>query len=110
LPKKAQTLGGIIHSIEKRMQHWLSKEKKPVAVTSEQMAKDLRAMNDAVSRTTDLLDGATKDQFRETSARYLETLAMPVSKRPHGRAARLPRPLKRFGCSWKRPASPCRRR
>ncbi|PZN94124.1 MAG: hypothetical protein DCF30_20850, partial [Hyphomicrobiales bacterium] len=74
----AQTLGGIIHSIEKRMQHWLSKEEKPVAVTSEQMAKDLRAMNDAVSRTTDLLDGATKDQFRETSARYLETLAMRV--------------------------------
>lgn len=35
-------------------------------------------MNDAVSRTTDLLDGATKDQFRETSARYLETLAMRV--------------------------------
>lgn len=74
----AQTLGGIIHTLEKRLQHWLSKEDKPVAITSEQMAKDLRAMNDAVSRTTDLLDGATKDQFRETSARYLETLAMRV--------------------------------
>lgn len=74
----AQTLGGIIHTIEKRLQHWLSKEDKPVAITSEQMAKDLRAMNDAVSRTTDLLDGATKDQFREKSARYLETLAMRV--------------------------------
>ncbi|WID99909.1 relaxase/mobilization nuclease domain-containing protein (plasmid) [Bosea vestrisii] len=74
----AQTLGGIIHSLEKRVQHWLGKEDKPVAITSEQMAKDLRAMNDAVARTTDLLDGATKDQFRETSARYLETLAMRV--------------------------------
>lgn len=74
----AQTLGGVIHSIEKRLQHWLGKEDRPVAITSEQMAKDLRAMNDAVSRTTDLLDGASKDQFRETSARYLETLAMRV--------------------------------
>jgi len=74
----AQTLGGIVHVLEKRIQHWSSKEDKPVAITSEQMAKDLRAMNDAVSRTTDLLDGATKDQFRETSARYLETLAMRV--------------------------------
>ncbi|AOO84985.1 relaxase/mobilization nuclease domain-containing protein [Bosea vaviloviae] len=74
----AQTLGGIIHTLEKRMQHWLGKEDKPVAITSEQMAKDLRAMNDAVSRTTDLLEGATKDQFRETAARYLETLAMRV--------------------------------
>jgi type IV secretion system T-DNA border endonuclease VirD2 len=74
----AQTLGGIIHTIEKRLQHWLSKEDKPMAITSEQMAKDLHVMNDAVSRTTDLLDGATKDQFRETSARYLETLAMRV--------------------------------
>ncbi|MBX9910625.1 MAG: relaxase/mobilization nuclease domain-containing protein [Beijerinckiaceae bacterium] len=74
----AQTLGGIIHTIEKRLQQRLGKEDKPMAITSEQMAKDLRAMNDAVSRTTDLLDGATKDQFRETSARYLETLAMRV--------------------------------
>ncbi len=74
----AQMLGGVIQAIEKRMQHWLSKEDKPVAITSEQMAKDLRAMNDAVSRTTDLLDGATREQFRETSARYLETLAMRV--------------------------------
>jgi type IV secretory pathway VirD2 relaxase len=74
----AQTLGGIIHTLEKRLQTWLSKEDAPVAITSEQMTKDLRAMNDAVSRTTDLLDGATKDQFRETSARYLETLAMRV--------------------------------
>jgi type IV secretion system T-DNA border endonuclease VirD2 len=82
----AQTLGGIIHTIEKRVQHWLNKEDNPVAITSEQMAKDLRIMNDAVSRTTDLLDGATKDQFRETSARYLETLAMRVDfQRMHER-------------------------
>lgn len=46
-----------------------------MAITSEQMVKDLRLMNDAVSRTSDLLDGATKQQFRETSARYLERLA-----------------------------------
>ncbi len=36
------------------MQHWLSKEDKPVAITSEQMAKDLRAMNDAVSLSSDI--------------------------------------------------------
>ncbi|MCI4679105.1 hypothetical protein K9U39_20225 [Rhodoblastus acidophilus] len=45
-----------------------------MAITSEKMTKDLRLMNDAVSRTADLLDGATKQQFRERSARYLETL------------------------------------
>ena len=44
-------------------------------ITSQQMVQDLRLMNDAVSRTSDLLDGETKQQFRETSARYLETLA-----------------------------------
>lgn len=44
-------------------------------VTSQQMVQDLRLMNDAVSRTSDLLDGETKQQFRETSGRYLETLA-----------------------------------
>ena len=44
-------------------------------ITSEQMVKDLRLMNEAVSRTSDILDGGTKQQFRETSARYLETLA-----------------------------------
>lgn len=74
----AQTLGSIIHALKKRMELWLGKEDRPMAITSEQMAKDLRAMNDAVSRTTDLLDGATREQFRETSARYLETLAMRV--------------------------------
>ena len=46
-----------------------------MAITSQQMTKDLRAMNEAVSHTADLLDGATKQQFRERSARYLETLA-----------------------------------
>ena len=46
-----------------------------MAITSEQMVKDLRLMNEAVSRTSDLLDGETKQQFREASSRYLETLA-----------------------------------
>ena len=46
-----------------------------MAITSEQMLKDLRLMNEAVSRKSDLLDGETKQQFREASARYLETLA-----------------------------------
>ena len=32
-------------------------------------------MNEAVSRTGDLLEGQTKQQFQEASARYLETLA-----------------------------------
>lgn len=73
----AQTVGGILHSIAKRIEH-LTKEDKDMPITSEQMAKDLRSMNEAVSRTTDLLDGETKQQFRETSARYLETLANRV--------------------------------
>lgn len=70
----AQTIGGILHAIEKRVQHFI-KEGSGMAITSEQMAKDLRLMNGAVSRTADLLDGETRQQFRETSARYLETLA-----------------------------------
>lgn len=70
----AQTVGAILHTIEKRVDH-LSKEDQRMAITSEQMVKDLRLMNEAVSRTSDLLDGETKQQFRETSARYLETLA-----------------------------------
>lgn len=69
----AQTIGAILHAIENRVQN-LSKED-AMAVTSERMAKDLRLMNEAVARTTDLLEGATKEQFREMSARYLETLA-----------------------------------
>jgi type IV secretory pathway VirD2 relaxase len=70
----AQAVGGILHTIEKRVDH-LTKEDQDMPITAEQMAKDLRSMNEAVSRTTDLLDGETKQQFRETSARYLETLA-----------------------------------
>ena len=46
-----------------------------MAVTADQMVKDLAVMNEAVSRTSDLLDGGTKQQFQEASARYLETLA-----------------------------------
>lgn len=70
----AQTVGGILSAIGKRVEQ-LTEEKPDMAVTSEQMVKDLRLMNEAVSRTTDLLDGVTKQQFREASARYLETLA-----------------------------------
>lgn len=70
----AQAVGGILQAIGKRVEH-LTKEDATMAITSEQMAKDLRVMNEAVSRTSDLLDGQTKQQFRETSARYLETLA-----------------------------------
>jgi type IV secretory pathway VirD2 relaxase len=70
----AQAVGGILQAIGKRVEH-LTKEGAAMAITSEQMAKDLRVMNEAVSRTSDLLDGQTKQQFRETSSRYLETLA-----------------------------------
>lgn len=70
----AQTVGSIVQTIGKRVEQ-LTKEKPTMAVTSEQMAKDLRLMNEAVSRTSDLLDGETKQQFREASSRYLETLA-----------------------------------
>lgn len=70
----AQTVGGILNTIAQRVEH-LTKEGSDMAVTSEQMAKDLRLMNEAVSRTSDLLDGATKQQFRKASARYMETLA-----------------------------------
>lgn len=70
----AQAVGGILQAIGKRVEH-LTRENAAMTITSEQMAKDLRVMNEAVSRTSDLLDGKTKQQFRETSARYLETLA-----------------------------------
>lgn len=70
----AQTVGSIVQTIGKRVEQ-LTKEGPNMAATSEQMAKDLRVMNDAVSRTSDLLDGETKQQFREASSRYLETLA-----------------------------------
>jgi type IV secretory pathway VirD2 relaxase len=72
----AQTVGAILHTIGKRVE-FLTKEGE-MPMTSVQMVQDLRLMNDAVSRTSDLLDGETKQQFRETSARYLETLANRV--------------------------------
>jgi len=73
----AQTVGGILGVIEERVMQ-LTNGRSDMAVTSEQMAKDLRAMNEAVSRTGDLLEGETKQQFHEASARYLETLANRV--------------------------------
>ena len=70
----AQTVGAILHTIGTRVDH-LTKEQDSMAITSEKMVKDLRLMNEAVSRTGDLLEGQTKQQFQEASARYLETLA-----------------------------------
>ena len=70
----AQTIGGILHTIGKRVDHLIKREE-GMAITSAQMVKDLRLMNEAVSRTSDLLDGQTKQQFQEASGRYLETLA-----------------------------------
>ncbi|WP_131120180.1 relaxase/mobilization nuclease domain-containing protein [Lichenihabitans psoromatis] len=70
----AQTFGTILHTIETRVDH-LTKEHDDMAITSEKMVKDLNLMNEAVSRTSDLLEGQTKQQFQEASARYLETLA-----------------------------------
>jgi type IV secretion system T-DNA border endonuclease VirD2 len=69
----AQTVGAILQTIGKRVEFLTREGEMPI--TSEQMVQDLRLMNEAVSRTSDLLDGETKQQFRETSARYLETLA-----------------------------------
>jgi type IV secretion system T-DNA border endonuclease VirD2 len=69
----AQTVGAILQTIGKRVEFLIRESEMPI--TSQQMVQDLRLMNDAVSRTSDLLDGETKQQFRETSARYLETLA-----------------------------------
>ncbi|HEV7324891.1 MAG TPA: relaxase/mobilization nuclease domain-containing protein [Bosea sp. (in: a-proteobacteria)] len=73
----AQAVGAILHAIGRRVDQ-LTRENSNMGVTSEQMAKDLRHMNEAVSRTSELLDGETKKQFREASARYLETLANRV--------------------------------
>jgi type IV secretion system T-DNA border endonuclease VirD2 len=70
----ARTVGNILHTIEKRVDR-LIKGGHEVAITSQQMVRDLRLMNEAVSRTTDLLDGGTREQFRQASSRYLETLA-----------------------------------
>jgi hypothetical protein len=69
----AQAVGAILQTIGKRVEFLTRESEMPI--TSQQMVQDLRLMNDAVSRTSDLLDGETKQQFRETSARYLETLA-----------------------------------
>lgn len=73
----AQAVGAILQTIGRRVDQ-LTRENPDMPVTSEQMAKDLRRMNEAVSRTSDLLEGETKKQFREASARYLETLANRV--------------------------------
>ncbi len=70
----AQALGGILGAIGRRVEQ-LTRDDHDMTVTSEQMVKDLRLVNEAVSRTMDLLEGAAKQQFREASARYLETLA-----------------------------------
>ena len=70
----AETVGAILHTIGTRVDH-LTREHDDMAITSEKMVKDLRLMNEAVSRTSDLLEGQTKQQFQEASARYLETLA-----------------------------------
>ena len=70
----AHISGSILQVITRRVDH-LTREKPDMTVTSAQMIKDLRLMNEAVSRTSDLLSGETKQQFLQTSARYLETLA-----------------------------------
>lgn len=69
----AQTVGVILHTIGKRVEVLTTEGEMPI--TSQQMVQDLRLMNEAVSRTSDLLDGETKQHFCETSAHYLETLA-----------------------------------
>jgi len=69
----AQAVGGILHTIANRVEYLTKENEMPV--TSQQMVQNLRLMNDAVSRTSDLLDGETKQQFCETSARYLQMLA-----------------------------------
>jgi len=70
----AQTVGAILLTIGQRVQH-LTRETTDMPITAEKMARDLRLMNEAISNTSDLLEGETKKQFREASARYLETLA-----------------------------------
>lgn len=70
----AQTVGAILLTIGQRVQN-LTRENSDMPITSEKMAKDLRLMNEAISTTSDFLEGETKKQFREASARYLETLA-----------------------------------
>lgn len=76
----AQTVGSILHTIGTRVDH-LTKEHDDMAITSEKMVKDLRLINEAVSRTGDLLEGQTRQHFQEASARYLETLANRIDLR-----------------------------
>lgn len=73
----AETVGAILHTIGKRVDK-LEEGRDGMAITSEKMVQDLRLMNEAVSRTSDLLEGQTRKQFQEASARYLETLANRV--------------------------------
>ena len=73
----AETAGAILHTIGSRVDK-LAEGRDGMAITSEKMVQDLRLMNEAVSRTSDLLEGQTRDQFKEASARYLETLANRV--------------------------------
>lgn len=81
----ADTIGGILHAIGKRVGQLTGRED-GMAITAAQMAKDLKLMNEAVSRTSDLLDGQTKQQFQEASGRYLETLANRIDlQREHER-------------------------
>lgn len=72
----AQAVGGILQTIGKRV--GFLTEDAAMAVTADKMAKDLHLMNEAVSRTSDLLEGETRRQFQERSAAYLETLAVRV--------------------------------
>jgi type IV secretion system T-DNA border endonuclease VirD2 len=73
----AETVGAILHTIGKRVDK-LEEGRDGMAITSEKMVQDLRMMNEAVSRTSDLLEGQTREEFQEASARYLETLANRV--------------------------------
>ena len=72
----ADTAGAILHRIGARVDDLT--EGQGMAITSEKMVSDLRAMNEAVSRTSELLEGQTKQQLQEASARYLEMLANRV--------------------------------
>ena len=70
----AQTVGVIIQRIGTRVEQ-LSRGEFVMAITADKMVKDLKLMNEAVSKTSDLLDGETRKQFVAASGRYLETLA-----------------------------------
>lgn len=55
----AETVGAILHTIGKRVDK-LEEGRDGMAITSEKMVQDLRLMNEAVSRTNDLLEGQTR--------------------------------------------------